>query len=137
MGGDRNDGAGAIRRVTEMMGELTPSQVMAAYESIAVIMASMCAAAQCANWKHLTALERDCAKLVALLQNSPVPAALSQPQQRRKFELLRIILADDAEIRRHTEPWMDNLKSLIKSTGKARRVNQAYGAGTNRLPGAG
>jgi flagellar protein FliT len=116
------------------MSELTPTQVMAAYESIAGITAGMCAAAQGANWKQLTALEKDCAGLVALLQNSQ-QATLSQVQQRRKFELLRKILADDAEIRRHTEPWMENLKSLIKSTGKSRRMMQAYGSGADTPPG--
>jgi len=117
------------------MSELTPAQVMAAYESIAGITAGMCVAAQSANWKQLTALEKDCAGLVAQLQNSQQTAALSQAQQRRKFELLRKILADDAEIRRHTEPWMENLKSLIKSTGKSRRMIQAYGSGADTPPG--
>ncbi len=118
------------------MSVLTPIQIVAAYEDIAGTMANMCSAAQSANWKQLTALERDCAKLVSLLQNSPASAALSAAQQQRKFELLQKILADDAEIRRHTEPWMENLKTLIKCTGKARRVNQAYGIGAKFVPGS-
>jgi flagellar protein FliT len=118
------------------MTALTPIQVITTYESIAGIMGNMCLAAQGANWKQLTALEKDCARLVFVLQNSPVAPELSQPQQRRKFALLQQILADDAEIRRHTEPWMENLKSLIHSTGKKRMVNQAYGVGAKYAPGA-
>lgn len=113
---------------------LTPGETIAAYEGIAGIMSRMRLAAQSANWKLLAALERDCAVLVSRLQDFPRPDPLPPIQQRRKFDLLRTILAEDAEIRRHTEPWMENLKSLITSTGKARRVNLAYGVGANSVP---
>jgi flagellar protein FliT len=118
------------------MSALTPNQVIATYEKVTGIMASMCAAARAADWKRLAVLEKDCARLVALLQHSPVSAELTPPQQRRKFELLRQLLADDAEIRRHTEPWMENLKSLIQSTGRKRQISRAYGFGANPAPGS-
>jgi flagellar protein FliT len=119
------------------MSPMHPAQEISTYENIAAIMNQMCAAAQGADWKRLAALEKDCARLVALLQASQQAAALTPPQQRRKFELLRQILANDAEIRRHTEPWMENLKALIKDTGRTRQVNQAYGVGGRNFPGAG
>jgi flagellar protein FliT len=109
------------------MTALSASQVIATYESIAGITARMLAAAEAAEWEKLTALERDCAKLVATLQKSATPDAFAQQDQRRKFDLIRKILSHDAAIRRHTEPWMDQLKTFIDSAGKSRRLNQAYG----------
>jgi flagellar protein FliT len=117
------------------MSALTPNQVLATYEKIGRLMARMCATARAADWKQLAVLEKECATLVALLQHSPVSAELTPPQQQRKLELLKQLLADDAEIRRHTEPWMENLKSLIQSTGRKRQISQAYGLGANPAPG--
>jgi flagellar protein FliT len=117
------------------MSALTPGQVIATYENVARVMAKMVTAARAADWKQLSALEKDCARQVALLQHSSASAELSAPQQKRKFELLKQLLADDAEIRRHTEPWMENLKSLIQSTGRKRQINQAYGYGAKLAPG--
>lgn len=111
------------------MKALSPAQIIATYERVAAIMGRMRIAAQSANWNELKTLEAHCAKLVAILQRSPEAAVLSQSEKRRKFELLRQLLADDAEIRRHTEPWMEKLKSLIHTTSKTRKVNQAYGVG--------
>jgi flagellar protein FliT len=125
------------------MTAFTAAQVIATYESIAGITARMLAAAEAAEWDKLAALERDCAKLVATLQQAATPDNFAQPEQRRKFELIRKILAHDAAIRRHTEPWMEQLKSFIDSAGKSRRINQAYGAvagtgiGPAKLPDAG
>jgi flagellar protein FliT len=98
-------------------------------------MTRMCAVARAADWKQLAALEKDCARLVAVLQRTAVSAQLSPAQHRRKYELLKQLLADDAEIRRHTEPWVENLKSLIQSTGRKRQISQAYGTGANPAPG--
>jgi len=117
------------------MNALTPHQVIATYENIARIMASMCTAARAADWQRLAVLEKECANLVARLQQSPVSAELTPLQQGRKYELLKQLLADDAEIRRHTEPWMENLMSLIQSTGRKRQIGQAYGFGAISAPG--
>ena len=46
--------------------------------------------------------------------------------QRHKIELIHKILADDAEIRNHAEPWMSRLQSLLGNAGMERRVRQAY-----------
>jgi flagellar protein FliT len=46
--------------------------------------------------------------------------------QQQKIELIHKILADDAEIRTHTEPWMKSVQTLLGNAGMARRVQQAY-----------
>jgi flagellar protein FliT len=119
------------------MTALTATQVIATYESIAGITARMLAAAEAAEWEKLAALERDCAKLVATLQQAATPDGFAQQDQRKKFNLIRKILAHDAAIRRHTEPWMEQLKTFIDSAGKSRRLHQAYGAGTGAGAGIG
>jgi flagellar protein FliT len=46
--------------------------------------------------------------------------------QRRKVELIKKIMADDAEIRSHTEPWMKKLRTFLGSgSGLVGRVHQA------------
>jgi flagellar protein FliT len=107
---------------------MNPTEMLATYETIAAITGRMRAAAQGADWERLAALERDCAKLVATLRAAAPVYELTRAQHKRKFELLRQMLDDDAEIRRHTEPWMEQLKSMMASAGKSRRINSAYGA---------
>lgn len=111
---------------------MSPTQMISTYESIAAVMARMRAAAQSAQWERLSALERDCSKLVATLRFDAAPPALTSQQLQRKSALIRQLLAEDAEIRRHTEPWMEELKSLINSTGKSRRISRAYDLGGPR-----
>ena len=39
---------------------------------------------------------------------------VSSPAERaRKFDLMRQILADDAEVRRHVEPWMQHVTRYL------------------------
>jgi len=104
----------------------TPTEVIATYEQVAGITGRMLAAARSADWDRLVALEQACSRLVASLAFPAEPVALSPAQQHRKSALIRQVLAADAEIRRCTEPWMDELKSLLESAGKARRVHRAY-----------
>jgi flagellar protein FliT len=109
---------------------LTPKQVIATYEHVAGITGRMVEAAQNADWDQLVTLEQKCSRLVATLELAATPVTLSPQQQQRKTGLIRQVLAADAEIRRHTEPWIDELKLLLDSAGKAQRVRRAYGSGS-------
>ena len=48
--------------------------------------------------------------------------------QRRKAQLIRGILDDDAHIRVLVEPWLAQLSTLIGSTRQQARLHQAYDA---------
>lgn len=108
---------------------MNAAQTMAAYESVLAISARMREAAQRADWDGLVALEAQCraavAPLMALGEDLP---RLTPAQQARKGDIIRHVLADDAEIRLITEPWMNELEGLIGNTRNQRRLVQAYGA---------
>ena len=102
------------------------SQIIGTYETILDITGQMLRAAQDSDWDLLVSLEEDCRisveKLMAGNPAQPLPARLQQ----RKVEIIRQVLADDAEIRNITEPWMLQLQNILGNTNRERRLNQAY-----------
>ncbi len=101
------------------------ADIIAHYEAIAAAAADMLAAARAADWDRLTAAERECARRVARL-SALGPADLDACQRRRRNDLIRTVLAYDAEIRDLTQPWLARLERLLAATATARRVERAY-----------
>ena len=71
------------------------------------------------------AVERHCAAKAAQIRPMQ-PVRLTSEMQRQKIELIHKILANDAEIRNFTEPWMKRLWTLLGSSRMARQVGKAY-----------
>ncbi|MEW5890877.1 MAG: flagellar protein FliT [Pseudomonadota bacterium] len=94
---------------------------------MSALSAQMVAAAAAGDWERLVALEKDCAGLARHLQRVE-PLALSAEERDRKVELIRRILADDAEVRRHTEPWMEHARQFLGGAARERKVRDAYSA---------
>ena len=85
------------------------------YEQMAALSASMVTAARAGDWEGLMELEHQVALLADTLAGGvDRPAAVDAS---RKAALIQQILDDDAEIRRHTEPWMDRLRAYL-GTGR-------------------
>ncbi len=100
---------------------------LALYESLGVLSAQMVEAANACDWDRLVSLEQDCAGLARHLEmKEPLP--LSETERARKRALIRQILADDAEVRRHTEPWMEQVKQFLGGGARERTIRRAYGA---------
>lgn len=105
-----------------------PSQIEL-FEEISALSAQMVAAAQANDWEHLVTLERSVAALREELMADPDPnTGLSPAQIELKKALIQRILDDDAEIRRHTEPWMEHVRKFLGGTTKRKQVERAYGA---------
>lgn len=85
------------------------------YEEISTLSQSMVNAAQANNWDRLVELERRVAVLRNQLIASDTNLALSTPELLHKQSLIQQILEDDAEIRRHTEPWMERVRQFLGS----------------------
>ena len=98
------------------------------YETMSEISARMVDAARANDWDRLVALEQDVAHLRDTLALEDRRPALSAEQRERKVRLIRRILADDAEVRRHTEPWMDSVRKMLGRGARERSVRQAYRA---------
>lgn len=102
------------------------SLVLQHYETMAAKSREMLLAARDSDWDTLAALERDCAAIVAELKRIG-GVRLTATEARRKFEIIRGMLADDAEIRDLTEPWLAQLSRLIAGTAGKRKLARAYG----------
>ena len=57
-------------------------------------------------------------------------AYLKPALQRRKAEIIRNVLAADAEIRNITEPWMQQLQHILGSAARTHRLREAYARST-------
>lgn len=103
------------------------SLVLELYEAIAAVSARMLQAACAADWDGLLAAESDCARLVERARAQPANVPLAEPEQRRKHELIRRMLAEDAEIRARLNPWMAQLEQWLHTADRRRRVERSYG----------
>ncbi|TXT24215.1 MAG: flagellar protein FliT [Gallionellaceae bacterium] len=96
------------------------------YEQLSSIMGEMRAAATQGDWDRLELLEKRCSQRVDSMKAQGSVPCLDEDDRRRKANLIRKILADDAEIRSHVEPWVAQLQILMQSAGQARRLQQTY-----------
>ena len=102
------------------------NQVIENYEILSSVMGQMRVAATQGEWDHLVALEKQCSQQVESMKVRDAAIPIDENTRLRKVALIKKILADDAEIRNHTEPWMARLQHLMQSTGQERRLQQAY-----------
>lgn len=89
-----------------------PSQIEL-YEELSLLSARMVEAARASDWESLLALEQNIAGLRATLMMSAEANSALAVDPARKHSLIQRILDDDAEVRRHTEPWVDRLRLLL------------------------
>jgi flagellar protein FliT len=91
------------------------------YETIADTSRLMLAAARSDNWDEVVRLEGRCRELIAELKQVARTQHLGATEQRRRIELLRAILDNDAEMRVRAEPWLRQLERMITPPRTARR----------------
>jgi flagellar protein FliT len=60
----------------------------------------------------------------------PEDADISRADLLQKRQLIERILDDDAEIRRHTEPWMEHVRHLLGDNQRLRELQRAYAVAT-------
>lgn len=96
------------------------------YESIAEASAQMLAAARRADWDALIAAEKECAQRVERLKAARAGGSFGRDGDARRHDIIRTVLAHDAEIRALTQPWMAKLEQLLHSVSAGHRVEQAY-----------
>jgi flagellar protein FliT len=111
------------------MNGMDPQQLIGTYERILDIADAMLSAAREDDWDRVGALEQRCRgeveRLIALGEGGP---PLPQPLRERKLQIVRRVLADDAEIRRIAEPRMAELEQLFGQAWNERRLLRSYGA---------
>jgi len=103
-----------------------PTQI-SLYQEMSALSARMVEAARANDWETLITLEHS----IAALRNSLLPdddnCNQSASELKLKSQLIQRILADDAEVRLHTEPWMEQVRKFLGGDPRRRDVDQAYG----------
>ena len=108
---------------------MTSTEMIQTYESILAVTGEMLEAARNADWDRLVEREQRCRQLVEGLMAMRNETALDVDARKRKAEIIRKVLADDAAIRDLTQPWLARLQHLMTSAGRERQLHAAYGAG--------
>jgi len=102
-------------------------KLLDAYDRLSRTTGCMVNAAQQGDWERLVHLEKNCASLVAVLSALETEAALPRGLRARKHALVRKVLADDAAIRSITEPWVQQLGSMLDANRREQRLLKTYG----------
>src|SRR5215467_4756021 len=97
-------------------------QLIAHYEAIAQVSRAMLVAAHADDWEEVRSLEERCRALIVELKAAARTTRLSVAEQRHRIELLRAILANDADIRTRSEPWLQQLEQMLQPSRSARRA---------------
>lgn len=107
-------------------------QVISTYEAILDLTGEMLNAARNADWDRLIELESACRSLIEVLMLTDKQPLLDDFRE-RKAQIIRQVLADDAEIRNLTQPWMAQLGHILGSAGNDRKLSQTYDPGNGRF----
>jgi flagellar protein FliT len=100
--------------------------VLSQYESVADASEAMLAAARRSDWDALVQAEKECSRCIARLKAVRADTPLGVDGDKRRFDILRTVLAHDAEIRELTQPWLQQLERFLSATTADRRVSDAY-----------
>lgn len=116
-----------------MTTRMNNSQSINIYENILNTTNKMLTAAQNNEWDQLIDLEQECRKLTDKLMsnNTEHELNLSEELQQQKVKIIQQVLANDAQIRTITEPWMAQLQDILNTTKCERNLQQTYHPNNN------
>lgn len=98
------------------------------YEEMSTLSARMVEAARANDWENLIRLEKSVVALRLSLASEDDNSRLTPDELQMKRTLIQRILDDDAEVRRHTEPWMEQVRQFLGGNARRKQVESAYGA---------
>ena len=101
-------------------------RILDVYASVATVTGKMVDAARNSEWDRLIALGQDCGALIESLKRVDVGVSISAEYAQRKAGLIRKVLADDAEVRKFTEPWMTQIEVYLGSARQEKMLRRAY-----------
>jgi len=104
----------------------TAQDALAQYEAVGLASARMLSAARASDWDLLIEQENRCAALVEALRADRPQPVLDERSLARKAAIIRRVLADDAEIRRLTQPWLRRIEEMLRVSANGHRLGDAY-----------
>lgn len=93
--------------------------VCSLYESVAEVTNQMLKAAQAQDWDTLSELEVTCADFVEQIRDYDEVTPAAGDAYTRKLKSIKLILANDREIRNLMAPWMLKLNSMLNANSKS------------------
>ena len=100
------------------------------YREMSVLSAHMVEAARASDWETLITLEKSVMALRHSLEYDDDNSRLTPGEIETKRALIQRILDDDAEVRRHTEPWMERVRQFLGGSTRRKQADSACGAPT-------
>ena len=98
------------------------------YEEMRALSTQMVEAARTHDWEALVALEKKVSEFRdTLIAESGDNSTMTLDDKASMATAIQRILDNDAEIRRHTEPWMEHVRKFLGDTATKRQVDRAYG----------
>ena len=119
------------------MDDTRANEILTLYTQLSAVTTRMRQAARASDWDGVIALEVQCTRLSSRLVEREDGAPRTADYQRRKADLIRQVLEDDAEIRQNVNERLTGLWRMIDGRQKVERLNAAYGTdrGIPRTPG--
>ena len=111
-----------------------PSQIEL-YEAMSQLSSRMANAARARDWAALVELESGVKGLRMALYTTPDDTDAAYADAARKRQLIQSILDDDAEVRRHTEPWMERIRHFLGDAERLRELQHACATGPGERGG--
>ena len=105
-------------------------QIVERYRRMADASRRMLAAARIDDWDTVCGVEKECADLVVELSGMGDLAPRDPALHQQKVALMKRVLADDAEIRQLSQPWLHKLDVMMRGPSTIDRLNRAYGSGS-------
>jgi flagellar protein FliT len=115
-----------LQRPTKIQITMDDTQTINTYEEILITTNKMLVAAQNSEWEELIGLEKECKSLTNKLVANNSGNMLSNELQQKKIEIIHQVLANDAQIRLITEPWMKQLQNMLNTAKHENNLQQAY-----------
>jgi flagellar protein FliT len=102
-------------------------RLVSTYDELGRTTGHMLNAALESRWDDLVALESQCAALIETMSALEIEDPLPQSLRAHKAAMIRKVLADDAAIRNITEPWLQQLGSMLGANRHSQRLLRTYG----------
>jgi hypothetical protein len=90
-----------------------PGDLLSGYARVAEESRRMMLAAEQGNWDEVERTEAACRELIEEIRELGTPDRLDAGQDRRRMQILGMILADDARVRLSLEPWLAELEQFL------------------------
>jgi flagellar protein FliT len=97
------------------------------YETLSVLTRELFEAAARGEWDRLEEIQRKRAVLFDSMVPADLSATLDQPSRHRKDDLIRQILADEAQIRELIHSHLAQLQTALQDSRQELRLLKEYG----------